>query len=604
LIRLAELTDPRHSLTGERVERRLAVVLAADIAGFSRLSGLDEEGVLARLRALRAEVVNPEVVAHDGRVFKNTGDGFLAEFRSVVSATRCALEIQRTSESRNADLPSDRRLDFRIGIHLGDVIAETDGDLMGDGVNVAARIEGAAAVGGISLSRAAHEQVRDRLDVAFTDRGEVPLKNIARPVHIFDVANLGVAPARAAEAPKALALPDKPSIAVLPFQNMSGDPEQEYFADGLVEDIITALSRYKSLFVIARNSSFTYKGKVVDIKQVGRELGVSYVLEGSVRKAGSRLRITGQLIEAATGAHLWAEKIDGQLEDVFELQDLVASSVAGVIDPVLQEAETRRAFARPTSDLTSYDLYLRATQLRGEWSRESIAQAIVLLRQAIERDPNYGIALASMAFCHSQNIWCGWSENVEAEVEQCRSLARRALAAAPADPEVIGWAAGALMNLGDDINILKGLADDALVRNPSSARGWFWSGWMRTFAGENNLAIEHFEKSLRLDPRATRRAFHMTGMGICHLQERRFDRAVSDLEASFHELPTYLTTKWSLAACYAQMGRLDEAREFAARNDIVPGGKWGQLRSRFAVGDSNRCEYLLAGLRMATGEQP
>lgn len=590
---------------GEAMQRRLAAVLAADVAGYSRLMGADELGTLEALKTLHREVVDPAIASHNGRLVKTTGDGMLVEFASAVDAVTCAMAVQNKMAGRNND--RDPKINFRIGINVGDIISDGD-DIFGDGVNVAARVENECEPGGVCLSDDAFRQVRGKTRFNFDDLGERSLKNIDRPVRLYSARSASSSPVAGgkpqAEVTKRLALPDKPSIAVLPFQNMSGDPEQEYFADGLVEDIITALSRYKSLFVIARNSSFTYKGRAIDVKQVGRELGVRYVLEGSVRKAGSRLRITGQLIEAATGAHLWAEKIDGELADVFELQDQVAASVAGVIDPVLQEAETRRAFARPTPDLTSYDLYLRAAQLIREWSREAIAQAVILLSQAIERDPNYGIALASLAFCHSQNIWSGWSENVEADIERCRSLARGALALALGDPAVIGFSAGALMNLGDDINILKGLADDALARNPSSAYGWFWSGWMRTFAGENNLAIEHFEKSLRLDPRTTRRAFHLTGMGICHFQERRFDKAVSDLEASLHELPTYLTTKWCLAACYAQMGRLKEAREFAARNDILPDGKWVQLLSRFAVGNVGRREFLLAGLRMATGGQP
>jgi TolB-like protein len=400
---------------------------------------------------------------------------------------------------------------------------------------------------------------------------------------------------------QAVSIPEGPSIAVLPFQNLSADPEQEYFADGLVEDIITALSRYKSLFVIARNSSFTYKGNAVDIKRVGRELGVRYVLEGSVRKAGSRLRITGQLIEASTGSQLWADKIDGAFEDLFELQDKVASSVAGIIDPVLLDAEIRRASDRPTADLTAYDQYLRAVPLVRAWSREAIIQAIVLLEQAIERDPGYGRALAALAFCHSQNVWSAWSEDTVAESEQGRALARRALASGPDDPDAVGTAAGALMNLGDDINVLKGLIDNAVARNPSSAFCWFWSGWMRTFSGEPVLAIEHLEKSLRLDPRATRRAFHLTPMGICHLFQRRFDKAVALLEASFHELPTYPTTTWFLAACYAQMGRIDDARDFAARLGIRPGGPW--LRSGSLFRNPEHREFLFSGLRLATGEQ-
>lgn len=387
---------------------------------------------------------------------------------------------------------------------------------------------------------------------------------------------------------------------MLPFQNMSGDPEQEYFADGLVEDITTALARFKSLFVIARNSSFTYKGRAVDIRQVGRELGVRYVLEGSVRKAGSTLRITGQLIEAETGSHLWAEKFDGPMDDVFELQDKVASSVAGVIDPLLLDTEIMRALDRPTADLTSYDLYLRALPLIRAWAREPITRAIVLLEQAVERDPRYGPALASLALCHSQNFLNGWGD-AAIESERGRTLARRAREAAPNDPMSVTSAAGALLNLGEDANLLKPWVDGALARNPSHAFGWLWSGWIRTVAGEADVAIEHFEMSLRLDPRASRRAFHLTGIGICHFWQRRLDQAASALEASFHELPSYAMTTWFLAACYAHMGRLDAARDFAARHGIVPGGQW--LKIGLLYGDPEQRELLLSGLGLATAEQ-
>ena len=382
---------------------------------------------------------------------------------------------------------------------------------------------------------------------------------------------------------------------------MSGDPEQEYFADGMVEDIITALSRFKSLFVIARNSSFTYKGKAVDVKQVGRELGVRYVLEGSVRKAGSRLRITGQLIDSARGLHLWAEKFDGALEDVFELQDRVASSVAGVIDPMLLDMDIKNASDRPTADLTAYDLFLRALPLLRAWAREPSQQAIALLEQAVERDPHYGLALASLALCHSQNVSSGWGEDAAIEKERTRAWARRALEVAPDDPSSVTSAAGALLNIGEDPKVLKGLVDGALALNPSHAFGWLWSGWIRTASGEADLAIEHFEMSLRLDPRAARRAFHLTGMGICHFVERRFEKAAAVLETSFRELPTYPLTMWFLAACYAQMGRLSEAREFTARQAIRPGGPWltiGQLLS-----NPEHRELALSGLRLATGEE-
>jgi adenylate cyclase len=467
------------------------------------------------------------------------------------------------------------------------------------------RLEGIAEPGGICMSEGAYREIRGKVEIGCDDLGPQTLKNIAQPMRAWRVkpgaqSAANPQPASVESQAPGLALPDKPSIAVLPFQNMSGDPEQEYFADGLVEDITTALSRFKSLFVIARNSAFTYKGRAVDIRQVGRELGVRYVLEGSVRKAGARLRITGQLIDASTGSHLWAEKFDGPLEDVFELQDKIASSVAGVIDPLLLDTEIERAAERPTADMTSYDLYLRALPLIRAWAREPIVQAIVLLEQAIARDPHYGPALASLALCHSQNFLSGWGD-AAVESEQARVLARRAREAAPNDPMTVTSAAGALLALGEDTGVLKRMVDGALASNPSHAFGWLWSGWIRTVSGEADLAIEHFETSLRLDPRATRRAFHLTGLGICHFWQRRFDQAAAILEASFHELPTYTMTTWFLAACYAHMERLDDARDFAARHGIGPGGQW--LKIGLLYGDPEQRELLLSGLRLATAEQ-
>jgi adenylate cyclase len=315
-----------------RQTRRLAAILAADVAGYSRLMGADEEGTLERLKALRRELLDPKIADHHGRIVKTTGDGLLVEFASVVDAVRCAVEMQHSMPEWNTSAAADNRIELRIGINLGDVIVEGD-DLYGDGVNIAARIEALADPGGVFVSNTVHDHVRDRLPFVFEDLGEQQVKNIARPVRVYRVRDPGGA-TRSPAAP-ALPLPDKPSIAVLPFANLSGDPEQEYFADGMVEEILTPLSRIRWLFVIARDSSFTYKGQRIDVKQVGRELGVRYVLEGSVRKAGGRVRITAQLIDAATGTHLWADRFDGSLEDVFELQDKVASSVAGIIEPAL-----------------------------------------------------------------------------------------------------------------------------------------------------------------------------------------------------------------------------------------------------------------------------
>jgi adenylate cyclase len=379
--------------------RRVAAILAADVAGYSRLIEADEEGTLDRLKALRAEVIDPGIAGHRGRIVKTTGDGLLVEFSSVVDAVRCATELQSAMAENTAPLSPERRFEFRIGIHQGDIVVE-DGDIFGDGVNIAARLEGLAEPGGICVSARVQEDAVGRLDLAFEGIGEQSLKNIARPVRVFRVRSpLPNPPQLAGEGRVGvLPLPDKPSIAVLPFANTSGDPEQEYFVDGMVEEIITALSRIRWLFVIARNSSFTYKGQAIDVKRVGHELGVRYVLEGSVRKASNRVRITGQLIEAQSGAHLWADRFDGSLEDIFDLQDRVAVSVAGVIEPALQAAETFRSVGRRTDDLTAYNLYLRAYAKVLSSARE-IPEALRLLERAITHDPRYGPALARAAVC-------------------------------------------------------------------------------------------------------------------------------------------------------------------------------------------------------------
>jgi TolB-like protein/class 3 adenylate cyclase len=376
----------------ERVERRLAAILAADVAGYSRLMGEDEEGTLAALKAVRRELGDPKIAEHRGRIVKTTGDGLLAEFASVVDAVRCAVELQREMALRNDSVPMERRIEFRIefriGINLGDIIIDED-DIYGDGVNVAARLEALAEPGGICVSRVVRDQVRDKVDLDFEDMGEQQVKNIARPVRVY---RIPLAETARTKAP--LPLPDKPSLAVLPFQNMSGDAEQEYFADGMVEEITTAISRLPWLFVIARNSSFTYKGKAVDVKKVARELGVRYVLEGSVRKAGTRVRITGQLIDTATGAHIWADRFDGALDDIFELQDRVASNVVGAIEPRLRLSEIERATRKPTEYLDAYDLYLRAFAQYNKLTDEGARAAISLLRRALTIDPLYAPAAA------------------------------------------------------------------------------------------------------------------------------------------------------------------------------------------------------------------
>ena len=577
--------------------RRLAAILAADVAGYSRLMGVDEEGTLERLKALRRELLDPKIAVHNGRIVKTTGDGMLVEFASVVDAVRCAVSVQQAMPERNTGIAADSRIELRIGINLGDVIVEAE-DLYGDGVNIAARIEALADPGGVFVSNTVHDHVRDRLPFIFEDLGEQQVKNIARPVRVYRVRDVRAAESTPAHSPPALALPDKPSIAVLPFQNMSGDPEQEYFADGMVEEIITALSRIRWLFVIARNSSFTYKGQAVDVKQVGRELGVRYLLEGSVRKAGDRLRITAQLIDATKGAHLWADRFDGPLEDVFDLQDKVASSVAGVIEPTMQAAEIRRLAERPTGDLPAHDLYLRALSHVYPRQKEGIIAALDLLGQATERDPRYGVALARSGWCHFQLDVNGWTDDHEANRRTGVDLARRALQISPDDPDVLAIAAFVLAWYGEDINLAVGLIDHCLDLNPNFARGWYWSGVLRVMAGQPDLALEHFETFVRLSPRG-RISFYLTGIGNALFFKRRFDDAAAKLLASLEHLPTLTWTYRVLASCYTHMGRPDEAREIVKRlRTVTP----VVVPSVTPYRNPEDRELFLSGLRLAAGE--
>jgi adenylate cyclase len=587
-------------LSAERVERRLAAILAADVAGYSRLMGLDEAGTLARLKALRRELIAPSVAEHKGRIVKTTGDGILIEFPSVVEAVACAVAVQQGMAERNSSVAPDKRIEFRVGINLGDVIVE-DGDIHGDGVNIAARLEALAEPGGICVSGLVRDQVQSRLDCGFEDLGEQSLKNIARPVRVYRVGLRASGP-HAGGTPAipgaALPLPDKPSIAVLPFQNMSGDPEQEYFADGMVEEIITALSRIRWLFVIARNSTFTYKGQAVDVKRVGRELGVRYVLEGSVRKGGGRVRITAQLIEAESGTHLWADRFDGSLEDVFELQDKIALSVAGVIEPALQAAEMRRSVARPTSDLTAYDLYLRALAVFRPITKQGVFEALRLLEQAIAIDLQYGPALAFAALCHMRLIIDGWTSEPETDRRKAIDLARQALHAADNDPEIVANAALVLAYFGEDIGAMMGLVDRALALNPSFARGWFRSGVLRAWAGQPDLAIEHVETAVRLSPRESM-GQTLAQIGQAHFFKRRFEEAAAQLLLAIQDNPGSPLPYRTLAACYAHMGRLDEARAIVAKlHTITPVVMLGYVPFR----DPEHRELYLSGLRLAMGE--
>jgi TolB-like protein/Tfp pilus assembly protein PilF len=544
----------------QRVQRRLAAILAADVAGYSRLTGVDEEGTIARLRALRRELIDPAIAEHRGRIVKTTGDGILIEFASVVDAVRCAVEVQRGMVSRNNDVPADRRIEFRVGINLGDVVVEGD-DLLGDGVNIAARLEGIAAPGGICLSRAAYDQVQSKLNVAAEDIGEQPLKNIALPVRVYRV-SLHEDTRRSTPA---LTLPDKPSIAVLAFANMSGDPEQEYFADGIVEDIITALSRFRQLFVIARNSSFTYKGRAVDVKQVGRDLGVRYVLEGSVRRAVNRVRITGQLVDATSGAHLWADRFEGEPDHIFDLQDRVTASVVGAIAPTLERAEIERAQHKPTESLDAYDCYLRGLASADRFtSQQAVAEALRLFNRAIELDPDFASAYGRAAYCYAHRKGEAWATDPAHEIAEASRLARRAVELGKDDAVALATSGFALAYVVGDLDAGTTFTDRAIVLNPNFALAWVCSGWTKIWIGEPNAAIERFARAFRLNP-VDPRPGAQGAVAHAHFMAGRYDEAGQWAAMALRERPDAHAALRISAASHALAGRLEQAQKPVAR---------------------------------------
>lgn len=547
-------------MAGERVERRLAAILAADVAGYSRLMGVDEVGTLADLRALRCEIVDPAIAAHKGRIVKTTGDGMLVEFASAVDAVTCAITVQDSMAKRKPGASS--KIAFRIGINVGDIIVEDD-DIFGDGVNVAARVENECEPGRVYLSDDAFRHVRGKTAFTFDDLGDRSLKNIDRPIRLY-AARSGATSRSAGAGPSIenatpLALPDKPSIAVLPFQNMSGDAEQEYFADGMVEEIITALSHFHWLFVIARTSTFAYKGRAVDVKQIGRELGVRYVLEGSVRKAAGRVRITGQLIDAITGAHIWADRFEGSLENIFELQDQVASAVVGAIDPKLLEAEMARAKRKPVASLDAYDCFLRASDGLYQWTNESTEEALRLFKRAIELDPDYAQAYAFAVHGHIWRFSAGMA--TARDRDEAIGFARKAASLGKDDAFSLSWAAMALAVFAGELDEAEALIDRALALNPNLARSWNLSGWIRVWRGQPDIAIEHLARAMRLSPLDL--AFHAmeTGTAFAHLRARRYEETSRWAEKALRRQPNSIDAWRALALGRALAGDLDKARQ-------------------------------------------
>ncbi len=579
------------------MERRLAAILVADVVGYSRLMEADEEATLATLNAYR-RFIDERIADHRGRVFGGAGDSVIAEFASPVEAVRCGVEIQQELETRNAELPEDRRMQFRIGVNLGDVMAEGE-NLFGDGVNIAARLEQLAEPGGIYVSDDIYRQVEGKIDVALDDLGEQRVKNITKPVRVFR-ARLGEDTAAGAiGSSEPLPLPDKPSIAVLPFENMSGDTEQGYFADGITEDITTALSRISGLFVIARNSAFTYKGKLVDVRQVGRELGVRYLLEGSVRKAGDRLRITGQLVDTGTGAHLWADKFDSTSEDVFDLQDRVTATVAGAIEPSVTQAEIERASLKPTDNLQAYDCLLKALGESQLYSREGVDRAIRLARRATEMDPRYAQAYAYIASWLQLRKIYGWMENEAEEIEEGIRLAYLAVQLQPNDPTVLTQAAFALAHLNRDLVTAIPWFDRAIALNPNSAMAFGRGAVVRNFAGEYAIAANHADRAIRLSPFDPFMFAFSMARGISHFFRRELAEAIAWLRKAAQENPQHTPTFFCLASALAHSGQLDDARAAMSRvMDMRPMSSVTWHRQRRPYPDDDY-EYLLDGARRA-----
>ena len=534
--------------------RRLAAIVAADVVGFSSMMEKDEEGTLARIKALQRETIEPSVAQHHGRTVKTTGDGFLIEFPSPVEAVRCAIAIQE----KTATGP----LHLRIGINLGDIMIEEDGDVYGEGVNVAARLETLCDPGGVVISGKVFDEIEGKIDRKFESRGEQTVKNITRPVRVYSFG--GIEPAPAGNSLRTPSLPDKPSIAVLPFTNMSGDPEQDYFADGIVEEIVAALSRFRSLFVVAHNSTVTYKGKVVGVRQVSRELGVRYVLEGSVRKSGHRLRIMGRLIDATSGSHIWSDRYDGELADIFDLQDRVTEALVGVLEPTITLSEVERAKRKRPDSLDAYDCVMRA--LPAVWSQDpqTKAEGLLAAERAMVLDPTYALPRALAAWCYAQRVTYMRTSDPASDRAKALQLAREAASLDSNDPLVL-TVLSAAYNLVGQFDLGLTAIEKALTLDPNSAWAWLRSGWSNTYMRRHDTAIEHFQRAMRLSPLDPMRFSALVGIGAAYFAKGQCDEAAQWIEKGLRERPDAVWSYRLLTAAYAEADRLEEAKQAAAR---------------------------------------
>jgi adenylate cyclase len=581
------------------MERRLAAILVADVVGYTRLMGEDEAGTLAALKAHREEFIEPKIAEHKGRLVKLMGDGALVEFASVIDALACAAELQSGMAERNRQMVEGPRIIFRIGINLGDVIVEGD-DLYGDGVNVASRLEGLAEPGGICISAKVYDEVKNKLALGYEDMGEQEVKNVAEPIHVYLIV-----PERSAGKPKAgpgedLALPDKPSIAVLPFDNMSGDPEQEFFADGITEDLITALSKVRWFFVIARNSTYTYKGKAVEVTRVAKELGVRYVLEGSVRKAGNRVRITAQLIDATSGRHVWAERYDRQIEDIFDLQDEMSQTIVGAVEPELSAAERDRALSKPPENLDAWESYQRGLWHMWSYERDGNFEAENLLKRATDLDPNFAPAYAYGSYVQYTRVIMGWSEGPEQSLDAGRTLAEKALALDDKDPMAY-FAAGR-------IHMMRGRHDDSIASletaielNPSFAQSHHGLGMALTLAGRLDEAKEALGMAERLSPRDPILWASTVVHSLACVLSRDYEEALHWARKTIQNPRSKgYWPQAALAASLAHLGQMDEARAaVAAALEAMPDLSLAYLEKTLPTKEPGGLDPHLEGLRKA-----
>jgi adenylate cyclase len=550
-------------LAGEPVERRLAAVLAADVAGYSRLMGRDEERTLANLKSFRKTLLDPAIAAHRGRIVKTTGDGMLVEFASAVDAARCAVEVQRSVAAQNADVPQDLRIEFRIGIHVGDIIID-DNDIFGDGVNIAARLEGIAVPGGVCISDDTHRQIRGKIDIGFDDIGEQTLKNIAEPMRAWRIRLAGVdaSAIRPGSTPirvQDLALPDKPSIVVLPFDNMSAETGQDYLADGIVEAITAALSCIRSFFVIARSSAFTYKGRATNARDIGKELGVAYLLEGSVQKAGNRLRIIVQLIETEGGAHVWSSRFDGAIDDFFDLEDRITEQVAGALQPSIRIAEIERSRRKRPQDLSSYDFTMRAMPHVWALEKDESAKALELLEKALAIDPAYPLALSLAGWCHAQRSVYNWAEDIAVSQAMARSLAERAAEMSGDDPIILA-VLGAVHTFVRNHGTARVLLERAVTLDPNAAWAWCRLGWLENYSDQPERAIANFERALRLSPIDPMNFNNYVGLGSAHEIAEEYDKATAFYRRALEERPNAGWIYRNLASALSGAGRVEEAK--------------------------------------------